>query len=65
MFASVTVADTAVNVPPAGNPTSGSHRAETWNSVDITLGTRHRLTVDVRVDAEALRRLLAVLEPSA
>ena len=65
MFASVTVADTAVNVPPAGNPTSGSHRAETWNSVDITLGNGRHLTVDVRVDGAALRRLLAVLEPSA
>ena len=64
-FASVTVADTTDDVPPAGDPASGSSEASVWNSVDITLGNGRRLTVDVRVDEVALRRLLTVLEPPA
>ncbi len=65
LFASVTVAGTADNIPPAANPSTGSPRSAAWNSADITLGNGRRLTVDVRVDGAALRRLLAVLEPSA
>ena len=65
MFASVTVADTTGDVPPAGDPSTLPPRIAAWNSVDITLGNGRRLTVDVRVDGAALRRLLAVLEPSA
>ncbi len=67
LFASVTVADTADNVPCASKSSAGSPAAAAaaWNSVDIILGNGRRLTVDVRVDEVALRRLLAVLEPPA
>ncbi len=41
-----------------------AHRTLT-NSVEIALGNGRRLTVDVRVDGVALRRLLAVLEAPA
>ena len=65
MFASVTVAGVADKVPPADDPAPLGPVAAAWNSIDITLGNGRRLTVDVRVDGPALRRLLAVLEPSA
>ncbi len=55
----------ADNVSPVGNPLGNPSRDAAWNSVDITLGNGRRLTVDVRVDGVALRRLLAVLEPPA
>ncbi len=65
VFASVTVADPPDPLPLAGNPTSGPPTDVAWNSVDIALGNGRRLTVDVRVDSAALRRLPAALEPSA
>ena len=64
-FASVTNAPLADRAPPAGDPTTPALKAMVWNSVDITLGSGRRLTVDVRVDAVALRRLLAILEAPA
>ena len=64
-FASVTVALPADRTSPAGDPTTPALKAMVWNSVDITLGNGRRLAVDVRVDAVALRRLLAILEAPA
>ena len=64
-FASVTVALPADKAPPAGDPTTPALKAMVWNSVDIALGNGRRLTVDVRVDGVALRRLLAILEAPA
>ena len=64
-FASVTVALPSDRTSPAGDPTTPALKAMVWNSVDIALGNGRRLTVDVRVDAVALRRLLAILEAPA
>lgn len=65
IFASVTVASPADRAPPVGDLTTPALKAMVWNSVDIALGNGRRLTVDVRVDAVALRRLLAILEAPA
>ena len=64
-FASVTVASPADRAPPDRDPTMPALKAMVWNSVDIALGNGRRLTVDVRVDGVALRRLLAILEAPA
>ena len=61
-FASVLVASLAERALPGPDPMISALKASVWNSVDIALGNGRRLTVDVRVDGVALRRLLAILE---
>ena len=63
-FASVLLASPAEKASPEPDPMI-SAKASVWNSVDIALGNGRRLTVDVRVDGVALRRLLAILEAPA
>ena len=64
-FAAVVVGPSAAGAAPGPDPATVMLKAAVWNSVEIALGNGRRLTVDVRVDGVALRRLLAILEASA
>ena len=64
-FAAVVVGSSATGAAPGPDPATVVLKAAIWNSVEIALDNGRRLTVDVRVDSAALRRLPAVLEPSA
>lgn len=64
-FASVLLAPSVERTSPGPDPMISALKASVWNSVDIALGNGRRLTVDVRVDGVALRRLLAILEVPA
>jgi transposase len=61
-FASVAIAPPAERTSPEPDPMTSMLKASVWNSVDVVLSSGRRLTVDVRVDGLALRRLLAILE---
>ena len=59
--ATVTATATADNASSVRDPAAPESKATACNSVDIMLGNGRRL----RVDADALRRVLAILEPLA
>ena len=64
-FATVVVGSPAAGVAPGPDPATVMLKVAIWNSVEIALGNGRQLTVDVRVDGVALRRLLAILETPA
>lgn len=61
-FASVSIAPSAERPSPEPDPMTSLLKASVWNSLEIVLNNGRRLTMDVRVDGLALRRLLAILE---